>query len=276
MSSIRKQWNGAIVKMKGFSRYLVVLVLILSCTALLCPQSKAPNDRAGRIKDLNGIIQHIEVTDGAETIGGASVEDVVRELRDRTDFPISVEMLEFERPKDFVTLGEALTTLHKMQASGALGSRDQSRLDRYEEMAQTHEPSQILVARQRTFSLVQERVTVRDLLDHLVTLDDEYLWTNDGSEREPLVVIRPRANTALDWRVAPICHPRPIEIDELLAGCNGQECGPFTKLLNGHSTSVVYMLTGPVAPGEREPDIRPHGPVDMCEQGEDFVESGRD
>jgi hypothetical protein len=227
-------------------------------------QSTISHGHTKRATNLDGIIENIYLAEGVETIGGASIEDVIREVRERTDFPVGLDMLEFEKPKDFVTLGEALAKLHGMQASGTLGTSDQSRLDRYEEMAETREPSEILVPRQRTFSLVQDRVTVRDLLDQLVALDDEYLWKNYGTEMEPIVVIQPRASRVLDWRVPPICEPQPIAIDELLAGCNGRECGPFIKLLGDHSIWVVYMFMGPVSPGEQGPDIRPHGLVDLC------------
>src|SRR5438874_4370684 len=68
-------------------------------------------------------------------------------------------------PKDFVTLDEALAKLHEMQSAGLLGSRDKDRLQGYEEMAKTHAGSEVLVPRQRTFTLIRNRITVRDLLD---------------------------------------------------------------------------------------------------------------
>lgn len=192
------------------------------------------------------------------------MQDAVGALRAQTDFPISLEMLEFERPKDFITLGEALTWLHRLQTTGVLGTRDISRLHDYEKKAQTHEPSEVLVARQKSFALVEDQITVRDLLDRLVTLDDEYLWKNYGTEGTPVIVIQSRTGSALEWPVSQICQPRPIASNQLFAGCRNQKCGPYTKLLNDHKISVIQTLDGPVLPGERSSDAVPVVSVDVC------------
>lgn len=97
-------------------------------------------------------------------------------LRDKVAFPVSLEMLEFERPKDFVTLDEALAKLHGMAAVGPLGDADKSRLSRYEELATTERGSEVVVPRQRTFTLVRDRITVREFLVQVTSLDDEYEW----------------------------------------------------------------------------------------------------
>jgi hypothetical protein len=154
-----------------------------------------------------------------------------------------------------------------MQTLGVLGARDKARLGTYEEMAQNRPGSEILVARQRSFTLVRNRMSSRDLLDEITRLDDEYDWKNYGTDNASLVVIQPRTTSALDWAVPPLCKTQPTQIDEILAGCNGQECGSFTKLLSDHNLSVFYMYMGPVSPGKPEPDLRPHGFIDLCSDG---------
>lgn len=241
-----------------------VVLLALTGVLMTAQKSSSPRRNAQRATKLNDVIEHFEITDGVETIGGASMQDAIWALRKQTDFPISLEMLEFERPKDFITLGEALTTLHRLQTTGVLGTRDMSRLHDYEKRAQTHEPSEVLVARQRTFTLVEDQITVRALLDRMMTLDDEYLWKDYGTESTPVIVIQPRAVSALEWPMSRICHPRPIASDQLFAGCRNQKCGPYTKLLNDHNVSVIQLLDGPVLPGEPPPGPVPLVSIDVC------------
>ncbi len=81
-------------------------------------------------------------------------------------------MLGFDRPKGFVTPEEALEKLHHM-ADGVLSSNDKTRLDTYEAMATNHPAKEVLVARQKVFVFVRSRISVRDLLDEITTLDDE-------------------------------------------------------------------------------------------------------
>ncbi len=242
---------------------LPVALFVLTVAVATAGASSPPRQRKCA-KKLDDVIERIELTDGAETIGGASMHDAVFALRERACFPVAFEMIEFERPKDFVTLREALKQLHTIQAAGTLNARDKSRLDTYESMARTGEPSDVLVARQKAFRLVQNRIAVRRLLDRLMMLDDEYLWKNYGTESAPLIVIEPRAASALDWRVASICHPRPIASTELYAGCNNRPCGPFTKLLSEHNMTVSSLFEGPVAPGKQGPDLIPQVPIDAC------------
>jgi hypothetical protein len=207
----------------------------------------------GFAQGLDDVIEHVALTEGAETLGGASVEDAVHLLRERTRFPINLEMIEFERPRDFVTLGEALAKLRELEISGVLSSNDKFRLIRYEELLKTKNESEVLLPRQKTFTFVQERITVREFLDRLMTLDDEYAWKNYGNDRMPLIVIAPRRVSALDWKVVPICHPKPIAYSKLFAGCNRQECGPFTKQLGDHNMTEMFMS-----------NWRPTASVNMC------------
>jgi hypothetical protein len=232
-----------------------VLVLLLGVPVLPAQTSS----HIKRAKHLDEIIDTVNFTDGMETIGGASIQDAVNVLNDKTAFPVSLEMIEFERPKDFVTLDEALAKLHGMQAAGPLAARDKARLGSYEKFAKSHPGSEVVVPRQRTFTLVRNRATVHELLDEITRLDDEYEWKNYGTDSKPVIVIQPRSATALDWAVPAICKSRDLATGNLLAGCNGQECGPFIKLLAQRNMSVMYMSIGPVSL-----DPRPRGFVDLC------------
>ena len=218
-------------------------------------------DHVRPAKHLDDAIESVSLIDGSETIGGASIQDAANLLRDKVKFPVSLEMFEFERPKDFVTLDEALAKLHGMQAVAPLGDRDKSRLLRYEELAKTDPGSEAIVPRQRTFTFVRDRITVREFLVQVTTLDDEYEWRNYGTDRAPQIVIQPRTLSALDWAVSPICSPRPVSIDHILAACKGQKCGEFTKALSERNMSILYMYLG-TAP----PYPAPHGFVDLCDE----------
>jgi hypothetical protein len=129
---------------------LPVVVFVLTVAVVTAQTLSSPPHQPKCAKKLDDVIEHIELTDGAETIGGASMHDAVLALRERTCFPVAFETLEFERPKDFVTLGEALSKLHAMQTAGTLSARDKTRLDGYESMARTDDQSEVLVARRRT------------------------------------------------------------------------------------------------------------------------------
>ncbi|HKR83480.1 MAG TPA: hypothetical protein VJS37_04860 [Terriglobales bacterium] len=240
-------------------KYQCVALFLL--IAAMASTQTSMRDHAKRAKHLDDVITDVNLTAGTQTIGGASIVDAVNLLRDDVAFPVSLEMLEFERPKDFVTLQEALATLHSMQAITPLGDWDKSRLDRYEELVKTHDDSEVLVPRQRSFKLVRERISVREFLIQVTTVDDEYEWKNYGTDTSPQIVIRPRAASALNWPLTPICTPRRISIDRVLAGCKEQECGPFTQALKERNIGILYMYTGP-----SPPDPVPHGSVDLCDK----------
>ena len=239
-------------------RYIALFLFVAAITA--SPQASR-RDHVRRAKHLDSVIESVSLTNGPETIGGASIQDAVNTLRDKVVFPVSLEMLEFERPKDFVTLDEALAKLHRLAAVAPLGDADKSRLTRYEVLAKTDPASEVVVPHQRTFTLVRDRITVREFLVQVTALDDEYEWKNYGTDRAPQVVIEPRAASVLSWSVSPICSSRPVAIERILAGCKGQECGEFTKALSERNISILYMYLGP-----NPPDPSPHGFVDLCSQ----------
>jgi hypothetical protein len=238
--------------------FIAILLFIAELTA---PAQTSIRDNT-RAEHLEDVIETLSLTDGAEAIGGASIEDAVNVLRDNLAFPVALEMIEFERPRDFVTLDEALIKLRSMQAVRPLATRDKARLDSYEKLAKTHPGSEVLLPRQKSFTLVRDRITVRDLLDQITILDDEYQWRNYGTESTPVVVIQPRSESVLNWRVSSICKPRPVAIDQILAGCNSQECGAFTKVLAERNMSIMYVSIGPV----QKADPQPHGFIDLCDE----------
>lgn len=237
------------------------IALLLSIAGVTASAQTPRRDHVKRAKHLDDVVENVVLADGTETIGGASVEDAVNLLRDKVKFPVSLEMLEFKRPEDFVTLDEALARLHGMQAVAPLGDRDKSRLVSYEGLAKTDPGSEVLVPRQRTFTFVRDRITVREFLVQVTTLDDGYEWKNYGTDRAPQIVIQPVSASALNWSVSPICSPRPVAIDRILAACKGQECGEFTKALSERNMSIVYIYMGPAPP-----DPAPHGFVDLCSE----------
>lgn len=254
---LRSQFLEFRISSREYS-YLALLVLMVAITA----NTQSPKrDHFRRVKHLDDVIGSVRLIDGSETIGGASIEDAVNTLRDKAAFPVSLEMLEFERPKDFVTLDEALARLRGMAALAPLGDRDKSRLARYEELAKSEPCSEVMVPRQRTFKLVRDGITVREFLVQVTALDDEYEWKNYGTDQAPQIVIQPRTASVLSWTVSPICNPRPVAIERILAGCKGQECGEFTKALSERNISILYMSIGP-----SPPDSVPHGFVDLCAQ----------
>ena len=240
--------------------------LLLFIAELTAATQTSTRDHTNRAEHLEDVIETVSLTDGAEAIGGASIEDAVNVLRDELAFPVALEMVEFERPKDFVTLDEALTKLRSMQAVGPLAARDKARLDSYEKLAKTHPGSEVLLPRQKSFTLIRDKITVRDLLDQITILDDEYQWKNYGTESTPVVVIQPRSESVLNWRVSSICKPRPVAIDQILAGCNSQECGAFTKVLAERNMSIMYMSSGPIPKGHHPAGPQPYGFVDLCDE----------
>jgi len=153
-----------------------------------------------------------------------------------------------------------------MQTKESLADRDKSRLRTYEEFAKSHSSSEVVVPRQRTFRLVRNRISVREILDEITKLDDEYEWKNYGTNTKPVIVIQPRVESVLNWTISPICKTRPVATEKLLAGCKAQQCGPFIQALSERNMSVMYIAVDePAVPGKPTADQQPpHGFVDLC------------
>ncbi|HWZ46410.1 MAG TPA: hypothetical protein VNW97_23255 [Candidatus Saccharimonadales bacterium] len=199
---------------------------------------------------LESTIPHIELTQSAEAIGGATIEDAVVALRQMTSFPICIEILEYDRQKDGLTLGRALEQLHALKGRGEISPPDQIRLERYEALATSESPSTLIGYIKRTFSLVEKNVTVRALLDRLTELDSSYAWKNYGSEQEPIVVIQPRTKSGLDWSIPSICSSSGI-LTKNLFGPGGK----LTLIFQAHDISLVETKSG-----IRMQDVR----LDLC------------
>ena len=73
------------------------LLLAVGITGLLEAQTSR-NVQRQRAKTLRDTIENVSLTDGFESIGGASIEDAANLLRDNAGFPVALEMVEFERP----------------------------------------------------------------------------------------------------------------------------------------------------------------------------------
>ena len=193
---------------------------------------------------LDSTIPHVALTTGAETIGGASIEDAVVLLRSLTVFPICIELKDFSREADGLTLGEALTSLENLKSRQELGIADVARLKRYEELAASEPTTTLIGFRKNTFTLVQDNVTVRALLDRLVILDNTYVWHNDGTSEAPVVVIAPAEKSVLDWPVPAICGPT----EELSTARQYGPSGKLTRLFGGHEISRLEINEGNAIP----------------------------
>src|SRR5205807_9885066 len=68
-------------------------------------------------------------------------------------------------------------------------------------ISKTHPGSEVLLPRQKSFTLIRDKITVRDLLDQITILDDEYQWKNYGTESTPVVVIQPRSEDRKSTRL---------------------------------------------------------------------------
>jgi len=189
---------------------------------------------------LEGMIPHIELTQSAEAIGGATIEDAVVALRQMASFPICIEILEYDRQKDGLTLGRALEQLHALKARGDISVPDQVRLERYEVLATSENPSMLIGYIKKTFTLVEKNVTVRALLNRLIELDSSYAWRNYGSDQEPIVVIQPRAKSALDWSIPSVCDSSRVILTKNLFGSGGK----LTLIFQSHDISLVETKSG--------------------------------
>jgi hypothetical protein len=209
---------------------------------------------ATQLGTLDSAIPHIEFTTSAEAIGGATIEDVVVALRQMTTFPICIELFEYDRQKDVLTLGAALEHLHRLKASGDLPAQDEARLQRYEAMAASEPPSAPIGYTKHTFKLVENHITVRTLLNRIVELDPSYSWKNEGTDQNPIVVIQPRAKSALDWMVPGICDStQGRSVSSLF-----EPGGKLTLAFQAHDITRVE-----VRPENALPDVQP----DLCHDG---------
>jgi hypothetical protein len=208
--------------------------LLLSCCMVASSPAQATR---GKAMTLDGIIPRFELTRGSEAIGGAAVGDAVVALRQLVDYPISLEGKEFTAERDGLNLGEAIDQLRALKGRQTLGPDDAARLRAYEQLASTQSRSTLIGFRMKAFSIVESNITVRGVLDRITELDHTYIWTNDGTADSPIIVLRPRETSALDWSVPPICG----DASESTSLNLYRPTGKLTELFHSHSISRVYL-----------------------------------
>jgi len=223
---------------------VLLLVLWLPPVHVLASGAAVPD----KAKTLDEVLSHVELKDGAEGFGGATIEDAVVLLRRLVDFPVCIELREFTRESDGLTIGAAIDQLDALRAKQGLTPMEQSQLKRYEELAAKQGRSAVIGFRKETFTLVEDKIAVHSLLDRLTTLDSLYTWKNDGTPKSPIIVIEPKQKSALDWVVPPICGQGREQISATdLYGPGGR----VTQQLQQHNISRVEM-----SGGNKVPDVQ--------------------
>jgi hypothetical protein len=205
-----------------------------------------------KVKTLDEVLSHVELKDGAEGFGGATIEDAVVLLRRMVGFPVCLELREFSRDTDGLTLDAAIEQLNALRTKQGLTPMEESQLKRYEELVAKKGRSAVIGFRKETFTLVEDNVTVHALLDRLTTLDSLYTWKNDGTAANPVVVIQPKQKSALDWAVSPICGQRREQTSATVLYGSG---GGVTQQLQEHNISRVQM-----SDRNKVPDVQ----LDLC------------
>lgn len=204
-----------------------------------------------KVRTLDDNIKRVALTTGSETIGGASMEDAVAFLRTHAAFPVSFEFVEYDRAKDGLTLSAALAKLHQLKQTQTLSDLDEMRLKTYEQqLSDGQDPGTVIGFQKRTFSIVEDNISVRAFLDRLAVLDGAYSWRNDGTDDAPIVVIQPRGKSALEWSVPAICgSPQDLSFARLY-----ESGGKLTVLFQQHNISRVAFKGG-VGNPEVEVDV---------------------
>lgn len=107
--------------------------------------------------------------------------------------------------------------------------------------------SEINASLQTTFHVAERRYApLRALLDEMMQLDPSYKWKLVGAPGNEVVVIQPRADSVLGWRVAPICDAKTVR--EVFAG-------KFAEALSQHGIFVVQF------------ENLPNTPLNLCQRG---------
>ncbi len=216
------------------------------------------------VAGMDSIITRFELSDSPlGGIGGATMADAVQKLQEVTGIPVCLEEIEYDGERDGLTLSTALQKLRELQARNELSESDRARLERYEElMHEVKDPDHhVVFMNVRTFKISESHVTLRALLDHLIELDPDYTWQNDGNLTTPLIVVQPKAKSALDWTVPSICKSK--ESLRQLYGAGGS----LTELLNQHKISLMWVWIGrttyPQQPNQEE---LPTTSLDLCHE----------
>jgi hypothetical protein len=210
-----------------------------------------PESVTTKLQNLETKIDVVNLDTGSSAIGGAAIEDAAALLRHSASFPVCLEMLDYTRETDGLTLESALNQLHELKNKGKLNSNDAARLRAYEEMVLSGNPPTLVGFRKRVFLISRRDISVRGLLDAITSQDSDYVWKNLGSDHAPLVVLQPRDRSVLDWSVPAICG-------------------------KGLSTGDLYSFEGKLTDafekhGITRPEINRHGrlptvQVDLCRE----------
>ena len=233
-------------------RYVLLAALIGMATARFPAMAEAP------AKTLEDELQrvHLSLSGEAFQAGGVTMADAALELRMRTAFPISFESVEYYRDKDRLTLGDVLESFRALKARSDLSPAEAARLRMYEEMAVHQSTATAIGVRKKTFTLLQDHITVRAFLDRITQLDSDYLWKNYGTDKALLIVIRPRTGSVLNWSVPRICGKPQQVSDKTLYGPGGK----LTMLFGRHDITRA----GEISDSPDSEASLPDTPLDTC------------
>src|SRR5262245_42955170 len=129
------------------------LFLFASCCGFAAAPQSPEGTVGGKLTRLDDRIPKVELTSGAESIGGASVEDVVVLLREAVAFPICIEFRDVTREADGITAGNALNDLKVLKARRGIDALDEARLKRYEQIVSSEGPTALVGFKEKTFTL---------------------------------------------------------------------------------------------------------------------------
>jgi hypothetical protein len=211
-----------------------MLHLVYSATLLdAAAQAALPPRGADR---LVRVIEHIEVKEGPDGIGGPTILDAVDKLRTVVDFPVCLEEVEYDPAFQTLTLAAALAKLRDLRAKGTITPLDAIRLERYEALVRTvDDPAQFALAIWKgQCPLSASNVTIREFLDRLTRICPEYVWSDKGDEEGPIVLIRPR-HSALEWPATLPCGEKRAPESPFAPDAR------FLKLLAEHSILLLSL-----------------------------------
>ncbi len=245
------------------NRYCFVAITFLLAGFLLAHPGWAAQTAEAAPKTLEDEIRYINLTASVEVFrpGGVTIEDAVQLLRQRTVFPICFESMEYDRDTDGLTLGEVLNSFHALKTRSGLTAEDGAHLKMYEEMAVTQSTATLVGIKEKTFTLVQDKMTVRTFLNRVTQLDSAYKWTNEGTGTAPLIVIQPRTRSVLDWPIPRICGTPQEASSKILYGPQGKLSAFFAV----HNITRVEMDMRPARPGDKRESDLPNVPLDLCQ-----------
>jgi len=241
--------------MTGKSNWLAGVVI-----AFLLPLSRLHASPPNKLSDEISQVR-LNSSNEAFRTGGATMNDAVHFLREHTALAICFESLDYDQAADDkLTLGEVVEGFRGLKAGHGLTVDDEARFKIYEAMAAKQSLATVIGVKMKTFTLVQDHMKVREILDRLTQLDNAYVWENDGSDTAPLIVIRPRATSVLDWSVPKICGSPEGTSSRVLYGPKGN----LTRLFAGHRIAEVEVIESPPIAADQIGSALPDVPLILC------------